>query len=201
MLPCRERLGRGLDCPHGHPLPGTQSMWGLPASPVICPLGEGGVHWGPGLPQDAARGREGRGGWNRVQAGRVCGQEAVKHSEVREVPETGRSSEGSGGSAVGPLSSLACVQTKTSVSKRQVSAVHAHAHAHTSTHAAWLGPQHRQLPLQLPGSTATVSSPKRSPGVGGRQPARGRGPGLSGQVEALGNQGRGIHSYQEHPKT
>lgn len=32
---------------------------------------------------------EGRGGWNRVQAGRVCGQEAVKHSEVREVPETG----------------------------------------------------------------------------------------------------------------
>lgn len=49
----------------------------------------------------------GGGGWNRVQAGRVCGQEAVKHSEVREVPETGRGSEGSGGSAVGPLSSLA----------------------------------------------------------------------------------------------
>lgn len=29
------------------------------------------------------------GGWDRVRAGRVCGQEAVKHSEVREVPETG----------------------------------------------------------------------------------------------------------------
>lgn len=55
------------------------------------------MHRGPGPPQDAAQEREGRGGWNRVQAGRVCGQEAVKHSEVREVPETGRGSEGSGG--------------------------------------------------------------------------------------------------------
>lgn len=34
-------------------------------------------------------GKGGEGGWNRAQAGRVCGQEAVKHSEVREVPETG----------------------------------------------------------------------------------------------------------------
>lgn len=50
---------------------------------------EGTVHRGPWLSQDAAQGREGRGGWNSVQAGRVCGQEAVKHSEVREVPETG----------------------------------------------------------------------------------------------------------------
>lgn len=174
MLPCRERLGRGLDSPPGHPLPGPQSMWGLPASPVICPLGEGRVYRGPGLPQDAARGREERGGWNRVQVGRVCGQEAVKHSEVREVPETGRSSEGSGGSAVGPLSSLACVQTKTSVSKRQVSAVHAHTHAHTSTHAAWLGPQYRQLPLQLPGHTA-MSAPSRTAlgGGAGSQPGAG----------------------------
>lgn len=60
-------------------LPSHMSTWGRR------------VRRGPWLFQDAARGRggEGRGGWNRVQAGRVCGQEAVKHSEVREVPETG----------------------------------------------------------------------------------------------------------------
>lgn len=176
-------------------------MWGLLASPVICPLGEGGVHRGPGLPQDAAREREGRGGWNRVQAGRVCGQEAVKHSEVREVPETGRGSEGSGGSAVGPLSSLACVQTKTSVSKRQVSAVHAHTHAHTSTHAAWLGPQHRQLSLQLLGQHCHLQLPQAQPWGGGQAASQRPGPWVFWAGRGPGNQGRGIHGYQEHPKT
>lgn len=75
---------------------------GVPSQPRhMSTWGEGGPQ-GPRATPGAAREREGRGGWNRVQAGRVCGQEAVKHSEVREVPETGRGSEGSGGECSRP---------------------------------------------------------------------------------------------------
>lgn len=70
--------------PSWHPVRG-----GAPSLPDHVSAWEGRVHRGSWAVPGRCVGGEGRGGWDRVRAGRVCGQEAVKHSEVREVPETG----------------------------------------------------------------------------------------------------------------
>lgn len=91
--PYREAGGRGeLVTPHGHPFSTLSPSGGLLVCTATYPLGEGGSTGAPmGYPRVLyGLGREGEHGLcPGRRAGWVCGQEAVKHSEVQEVPETG----------------------------------------------------------------------------------------------------------------
>lgn len=85
--------GEGGACHPSWPsLLSTQSFWGPPGLHSHISTWGGRIHRGPmGYPRVLyGLGREGEHGLcPGRRAGWVCGQEAVKHSEVQEVPETG----------------------------------------------------------------------------------------------------------------
>lgn len=112
--------------------PGTQSVGELPACPTMCPLGRG-VHKGSWAVPGRCVGEEGgRLGQGPGRQGLWAGGSETQRGQGR-LPWDRHDLRRVAGDASGPLSSLACVQTKTSVSKRQVSAAHAHTHRHAHT--------------------------------------------------------------------